>query len=76
MNAEERQSAARLIWQSIRALEDGSVSPSEGRYLALAGHELLQKFAHRADGAMGKMCLEAAAVICRNLARKLKDLEP
>ena len=31
MDAEQKQSAARLIWQSVKALEDGSVSPEEGR---------------------------------------------
>lgn len=74
MKPEERQSAARLIWKSIQALEDGSVTPEEGRYLALAACQLLQKLAHRADGPVGKMCIEAAAVVCRNLARKLKEM--
>ena len=75
MDKDDRQTAARLIWQSIKAREDGSVSPEEGRYLALAACELLQKLAGRAEKLWAKMAIEGAAVVCRNLARDLKDMD-
>tara|TARA_Y100001963_G_scaffold158893_1_gene260234 strand:+ start:141 stop:425 length:285 start_codon:yes stop_codon:yes gene_type:complete len=75
MDSNEKKQAARLIWQSIKALEDGSVSPEEGRYLALGACELLQKLAGNASKLWAKMAIEAAAVVCRNLAKELKDLE-
>jgi len=75
MDAEQKQSAARLIWQSVKALEDGSVSPEEGRYLALAGVDICQQLATRADKIWVRMALEGAAITLRGLAKELKEMD-
>jgi hypothetical protein len=75
MEKEARQKAARVLWQTIKALEDGAVTPEEGRYLALAASELLQKLAGNATKIWAKMAIEGAAVLCRNLAQELKEME-
>lgn len=74
MNAEEKKSAARLIWQAAKALEDGHVSPEEGRYLALAAVDILQKVAPQTERAWARIAIEGAAVVCRGLAKELKEM--
>ena len=74
MDTEQKRSAARLIWQSVKALEDGSVSPEEGRYLALAGVDICLQLASSADRIWVRVALEGAAITLRGLAKELKEM--
>jgi len=75
MKKDQKKAAARLIWQSVKALEDGSVSPEEGRYLALAGVDICQALADSVDRIWVKVALEGAAITLRGLARELGDMK-
>ena len=74
MNSEHKKNAARLIWQSVKALEDGSVTPEEGRYLALAGVDICLQLASSADRIWIRVALEGAAITLRGLAKELKEM--
>tara|TARA_Y100000004_G_scaffold182811_1_gene229932 strand:+ start:565 stop:801 length:237 start_codon:yes stop_codon:yes gene_type:complete len=74
MNSDQKKNAARLIWQSVKALEDGSVTPEEGRYLALAGVDICLQLASSADRIWIRVALEGAAITLRGLAKELKEM--
>ncbi len=74
MTADERADAARLIWQAAKAIEDGAVSPEEGRYLALAAVDILQHLSGRAQRPWIRVAIEGTAVMCRGLAKELKEM--
>ena len=74
LDKEQKKSAARLIWQSVKAMEDGSVSPAEGRYLALAGVDICLQLASSADRIWVRVALEGAAITLRGLAKELKEM--
>ncbi len=75
MNKEQKATAARLIWQSVKALEDGSVTAEEGRYLALAGVDICLALSDTVDRVWVKIALEGAAITLRGLAKELGGIK-
>ena len=70
----EQEAAARMIWQAVRALEDGAVTAQEGVYLCRARAELLDKLRPRAKRWIARTSIDAAQLVLRQLASDLEEL--
>jgi len=70
----EQEAAARMIWQAVRALEDGAVTAQEGVYLCRAGAELLDKLRPRAKRWIARTSIDAAQLVLRQFASDLEEL--
>lgn len=66
--------AARLIYQAVRALEDGAISPLEGVYLCKAGAELLDRLRPKAKRWIGKAAIDTAQMVLRQLGSDLQEM--
>jgi hypothetical protein len=75
MKPEDRAQAAKLIWEASRAIEDGAITPAEGRYLCKAGAELLERVRPRAKRWIAKTAIDTASLVLRQLASDLEDLD-
>jgi len=68
------EQAAKLIWQAVRALEDGAVTAEEGVYLCKAGAELLDRLRPKAKRWIAKTAIDTAQLVLRQLATDLADI--
>ena len=75
MNPEQRTTAAKLIFDAVRALEDGALTPAEGRYLCRAGVELLDRLRPKAKRWVGRTAIDGASLVLRQLAQDLEEVE-
>jgi len=67
------EQAAKLIWQAVRALEDGAVTAEEGVYLCKAGAELLDRLRPKAKRWIAKTAIDTAQLVLRQLASDLQE---
>ena len=74
MTPEERATAAKLIFDAARALEDGAISPEEGRWLCKAGVERLYRLRPKAKRWVGRTAIDGASLVLRQLASDLEEL--
>lgn len=74
MKPEDRTQAAKLIYEAVRAIQDGSISPAEAKWLCRAGAELLEKVRPKAKRWLGRTAIDTASMVLRQLASDIEDL--
>ena len=65
----------RLILKTLKALEDGAVTPEEAQDICKAGGALLAACRPHVTKYWGKLALDSAGIVLRDLSEKIGDAQ-